>query len=132
MVVYPAVFEQNSKGGVVVSFPDLPGCLTEGETEIEAMNLAADALAGHLLVLVKCGDKAPNPSPLSSLNVPAGGRAALVPVRTKDYEAAPVRISVSIGSKLLAEIDECAKREGMTRSGFLAAGARRLLRHLQE
>jgi metal-responsive CopG/Arc/MetJ family transcriptional regulator len=38
------------------------------------------------------------------------------------------RINVSIDRSLLKRIDEAALRRGMTRSGFLAEGARKLLR----
>ena len=37
MAVYPAYFERGEGGHVVVSFPDLPGCFTQGDTEAEAM-----------------------------------------------------------------------------------------------
>ena len=38
------------------------------------------------------------------------------------------RINVSIDRSLLKRIDEAARHRGMTRSGFLAEGARKLLR----
>ncbi|NDY58706.1 ribbon-helix-helix protein, CopG family [Desulfovibrio sulfodismutans] len=132
MNAYPALFERNEKGGFVVSFPDLPGCFTEGDTEVEAMTMAVDAMDGYLGLLRSNGEDVPVPSPLSGVAVPPGGFLALVPVPGNDPEPIPVRISVSINQKLLTDIDRRAKREGMTRSGFLAAGARQLLRQLQE
>ena len=46
MLCYPAVFHaDNEMGGYWVEFPDLPGCLTEGDNEIEAMEMAKDALS---------------------------------------------------------------------------------------
>ena len=47
-VVYPAVFHPQEVG-FWVSFPDLQGCLTEGETLEEAMKMAQDALGLFLL-----------------------------------------------------------------------------------
>jgi predicted RNase H-like HicB family nuclease len=132
MEAYPALFERNEKGGFVVSFPDLPGCFTEGDTEAEALTMAMDAMDGYLGLLRSNGEDVPVPSPLSGVAVPPGGFLALVPVPENDPEPTPVRISVSINQKLLTDIDRRAKREGMTRSGFLAAGARQLLRQLQE
>lgn len=45
-----------------VSFPDLPGALTYGKGIEEAIEMATDALEGHLLVMEDDGDIIPNPS----------------------------------------------------------------------
>ena len=37
------IYEDADEGGYVVSFPDLPGCLTCGETIEEALSMAEDA-----------------------------------------------------------------------------------------
>ena len=42
--VYPAVFTPED-GGYAVSFPDLPGCHTCGDSLAEAIEMAEDALA---------------------------------------------------------------------------------------
>ncbi len=41
---YPAQFEAAPEGGFVVTFRDIPEAITQGETEAEAMEMAADAL----------------------------------------------------------------------------------------
>lgn len=79
MVFYPAFFEDGEGGYVIVSFPDLPGCFTQGDDEHRATAMAADALSGHLLVLHECGDAVPPPSPLSALTVPPHVRVTLIP-----------------------------------------------------
>lgn len=43
-LVYPALFKEED-GGFVVTFPDLPGCITEGDTIEEAYKYAKEALA---------------------------------------------------------------------------------------
>ena len=43
-IIYPALFHKAEEGGYWVEFPDLPGCLTEGETLEEAYAMAGDAL----------------------------------------------------------------------------------------
>ena len=46
MVVYPALFEPDEEaGGFVVTFPDLPHGVTQGETLEEAIEMATDLLA---------------------------------------------------------------------------------------
>lgn len=129
MAIYPAFFEDGEGGHVVVSFPDLPGCLTQGDDETQAVAMAMDALAGHLEVLREDGDEIPAATPLSALAVPSGARVALVPCPV-GVVSPPVRISVSINKRLLDDVDAAAKREGMTRSGLLAAAARDLLARL--
>lgn len=37
------IYEDAEEGGYVVSFPDLPGCLTCGKTVEEALSMAEDA-----------------------------------------------------------------------------------------
>lgn len=46
-------------GGYLVTFPDLPGCMSDGETVAEARGNAADAVAGYLDSCRKRGDPAP-------------------------------------------------------------------------
>ena len=53
---------KEKKGGFVVTFPDFPGCYTQGNTFREAVNAAQEALAGFLEVLRKDGDTIPEPS----------------------------------------------------------------------
>jgi predicted RNase H-like HicB family nuclease len=42
--VYPAIFTKEAEGGYSVSFPDVKGCYTQGETLTEALEMAEDAL----------------------------------------------------------------------------------------
>lgn len=46
-------------GGFVVEFPDVPGCITEGDSLDEALYMAKDALSGWLWVALKHGDEIP-------------------------------------------------------------------------
>lgn len=41
---YPAIFHTAEEGGFWVSFPDLPECLTEGDSMEEAYQMAIEAL----------------------------------------------------------------------------------------
>jgi antitoxin HicB len=45
---YTAVFDPAPEGGYVVTFPALPGLVTEGETLEEARSMATDALRCYL------------------------------------------------------------------------------------
>lgn len=41
---YPAHFSTNEHGGYVVTFRDIPEAITEGDSEADALEMAADAL----------------------------------------------------------------------------------------
>lgn len=60
--MYPAVFSADVNGGYTVSFPDLLGCVTEGDTLTEAVDMAEDALGLYLYSLLEDGEELPKPS----------------------------------------------------------------------
>ncbi|MEW9702808.1 type II toxin-antitoxin system HicB family antitoxin [Paenibacillus sp. SI8] len=81
--VYPALFE--SEEGVVgytVSFPDLPGCHSEGDSLEEALSMAKEALGLHLYGMEEDKDEIPTPSSPGSLHPVEGGFYTLIEVRT--------------------------------------------------
>lgn len=49
--IFVAVFEPAEEGGYCVSFPDVQGCYTQGDTLQEAVYMAKDALKLHLFEL---------------------------------------------------------------------------------
>lgn len=57
--VYPAVFEQNSDGSFTITYPDLPGCISEGKTLGNAMYMAQNALTQWIEFLLE--EKEPVP-----------------------------------------------------------------------
>lgn len=48
-------------GGWLISFPDLPGCLSDGETIAEALASGVEAVESHLASHRKHGDPVPEP-----------------------------------------------------------------------
>ncbi|KYH32691.1 type II toxin-antitoxin system HicB family antitoxin [Neomoorella mulderi] len=86
--IYPAVFDPCEEGGYCVTFPDLPGCITEGDTLEEAYEMAKEALSLHLWGLEDDGDPIPKPTSPADIKVPEGGFVSLievwmVPIRDK-------------------------------------------------
>lgn len=49
-------------GGWLVEFPDLPGCIADGETPEEAIREAEDTLRSYVLTLRELGKPIPAPS----------------------------------------------------------------------
>ena len=61
---YPFEIRPLSKdegGGYSITFPDLPGCYSDGATPEEAINNGRDALESWLAVAREFGDKSPKP-----------------------------------------------------------------------
>ena len=52
-------FEVAEEGGYVVSVPELPGCISEGDTFEEAWEMIQDAMQGWLHVAAENGDAIP-------------------------------------------------------------------------
>ena len=70
MISYPAIFTYDKTEKVYnVSFPDLPGCYTYGETLDKAKKMAVQALTGYLESIDSRKIKIPEPSKLRQKNV---------------------------------------------------------------
>ncbi|TYP52476.1 type II toxin-antitoxin system HicB family antitoxin [Thermosediminibacter litoriperuensis] len=77
---YPAVFEPAEEGGYTVTFPDLPGCITEGDDEDEALRMAEEALGLYLYTLEKEDAIIPEPSNIDDVKVPDGGFVRIIDI----------------------------------------------------
>jgi len=54
-LVYAALFESGDEGGIVVSFPDVPEAITQGDDEADATKQAQEALRLALLTYPRRG-----------------------------------------------------------------------------
>ena len=75
--IYPAIFTEN-EDGILVDFPDLPNCYTDGANLEEAFENAEDALALALWHLEEERADIPVPSAPAALTVPKSASVALV------------------------------------------------------
>ena len=64
---YLALVHKDEGTSYGVSFPDVPGCISAGDTFEEAVANAADALAGHLGIMKADGDPVPQPRSFEEL-----------------------------------------------------------------
>ena len=69
---YPAVLTDEEGYEIAVTFPDLPGCATSGETEEEAIASGREALALHLYGMEQDGDEIPAPSSVKDIELEVG------------------------------------------------------------
>ena len=106
---YPARLQRTGTNEIVVSFRDLPECLTSGADEAEALTEAADALEEAIAGRMNRTDLIPAPSPRR-----AGERLVSVPTDTAAKAALWVALRESGTSRVaLARrlgIDERAVR----------------------
>ncbi|MDE8699277.1 type II toxin-antitoxin system HicB family antitoxin [[Ruminococcus] lactaris] len=65
---YPAVFHKAEEGGFWVSFPDLPECMTQGDSMDEAYEMAVDALGLSLSCMEDEGTAFPKASELDTVD----------------------------------------------------------------
>lgn len=76
--VYPVVLRPQEEGcGFIVSFPDVPEAITDGDTREEALTEAADALVGAMGFYVEAREPIPTPS-----MIPPGQDAVALPALT--------------------------------------------------
>lgn len=120
--IYPAIFQPDAKdGGYFVTFPDLPGCVTEGKDLDEALYMAQDVLPAWLETAIETGCPIPPASEVSAVHLEHGAFASLVRAERKDSRA--VRRTVSIPKWL----DEKASAAGLSLSRILQDALRERL-----
>ncbi|BAR97813.1 DNA-binding protein [Blastochloris viridis] len=71
MAGYLALVHKDAGTSYGVSFPDVPGCVSAGDTLEEALANAAEALGGHLALLATDGDSVPSPRSFEALRADA-------------------------------------------------------------
>jgi len=62
---YPYILKPLSPedgGGYLIEFPDLPGCMSDGETEEEAILMGKDAIEAWINTAKECDRTIPKPS----------------------------------------------------------------------
>ena len=83
-LVYPAIFTPFDEGnGFTVEVPDLPGCVTEGDNLVEAIEMGTDAASGWILGEIEDGNSFPAAS--MALEAPAGSFVNLLVLDTDSY-----------------------------------------------
>lgn len=64
MLIYPMILHPAEEGGFVVTFPDVPDAITQGDDEAEALLMAKDALLTMFEAYMDDWQAIPKPSPL--------------------------------------------------------------------
>ena len=127
MTNYIALIHKDEGSDYGVSFPDLPGCVTAGQTLDEARSFAEEALALHLEGLAEDGAPIPEPSSLEVVMADPQNRDGVAILVRADVRAKSVRVNITLPEDTLRAIDRYAEDHGFTRSGLLAQAAKRVL-----
>ena len=74
---FPAILSY-ADDGITITFPDIPGCISEAQSDEEAMNNAAEALELWLAANELDGEPIPDPSQLLNIATNHNERAVLI------------------------------------------------------
>lgn len=124
-----ALFDYSSPDVVEVRFPDLPGCVTFGDSAEEAHTEAREALEGFLDELESDSSEVPNSSPLEVILAQAeAGEAAVevqvyMPVVREALESRAVKKTLTIPKWL----NDAAEAQRLDFSQVLQEGLKRNL-----
>ena len=86
-LTYPACFypDEEKEGAYAVVVPDLPGCVSGGDTLAEAIFMGMDAASGWVLDELEDGKPAPPASPLESITPEPGGFVSMLVLDMDSY-----------------------------------------------
>ena len=119
--IYPALFHANRDGSYTVTYPDLPGCITEGKSLGNAMQMAQSALNQWLEYLVNKKLEIPTASASNTIEVESDEFINLICASLKDNRA--VKRTVSIPKWL----DDKASEAGLSLSRVLQSALKQKL-----
>ena len=72
-LIYPAIFTPClEKEGYTVVVPDLPGCVSEGDSLIHAIEMGTDAACGCILGEFEDGNSIPVATPYTNITLEEG------------------------------------------------------------
>ena len=120
---YPVVIHKDQSSDYGVCVPDLPGCFSAGSSMEEALTNAIEAIECHLEGMLFEGEAIPDAQPVEVHQrdkAYTDGTWALVNVDLSKLASKAKRINITLPERVLALVDEQARREGESRSGLLA------------
>ena len=92
--VYPAVFHINRDNSYTITYPDLPGCVSEGKSLENAIYMAQSALLQWLSYLSDEKQEIPNASSIKSISTSGEEFASLIRIETKEDRAIKRTVSI--------------------------------------
>lgn len=124
---YIGLIHKEAESDYGVSFPDFPGVVTAGRDLDEARAMAEEALTFHVDSLVEDGEAIPEPSSLQAVMADAVNRDGVAIVVAVKSQPKAIRVNITLPEDVLQLIDRYAASHGLSRSGFLAHAAKRVI-----
>jgi predicted RNase H-like HicB family nuclease len=126
MRYYIGIIHKDEGSDFGISFPDFPGCVSAGSDLSELASMGEEALRGHITLMADEGKAIPEPSSMDVVMQDPDNRDGMpVLVPAPAISAKAVRVNITLPEETLRQIDSYAEAHGFTRSGFLAAAAKR-------
>ena len=114
--VYPAIFTEEKITGrglvYTVIFPDILGCVTEGDTLPEAIEMAREALAGCIGAIQKRREAIPAATPLEAVDFEKGF-VSLIDLDMTEYKRKTEKRAVKRTVSLPLWLDTMAQDAGL-------------------
>lgn len=124
---YPIAIEAgDAKHAYGVVVPDLPGCFSAGDSLDEAITNAQEAILLHIEALLDQAQPIPKPSTIAALRRKREFRSwtwAVVQADLSQLGDKAARINITLPQRVLRAVDDYARQQGETRSGFLSRAA---------
>lgn len=120
-LIYPALFTpfSDGSGGYTVEVPDLPGCVTEGQDLITAIEMGVDAASGWILDELEDGNSIPKASTGESIAVSNGSFVNFLILDIDSYQEQYGQKSVRKNITIPAWLNSYGERRGINFSKVL-------------
>ncbi|NTW04545.1 MAG: HicB family protein [Peptococcaceae bacterium] len=120
-LIYPACFYPCEECGYTVIFPDLPGCVTEGDTLPEALDMAVEAASGWLLDEIENDKQIPKASDIKNVNPDEheNGFVSLISIDLDEYSRKHGNKAVKKTLTIPAWLNSIAEKEQVNFSHIL-------------
>lgn len=118
-LVYTALFIPSEEGGYTVEFPDLPGCVTEGDDMAEAIDMAVDAASGWILAELEEGNNAPEATPIEDVKTEGDQFTSMIVLDMDAYAAKYGKNAVKKTLTIPAWMNTFAEEHGISCSKVL-------------
>lgn len=92
--IYPAIFHANDDGTYTITYPDLPGCISEGKSLGNALFMAEDALTQWIEYLSEKKMQIPGASAMNEIKTDEGQFINLIRAEVKDNRAVKRTVSI--------------------------------------
>lgn len=126
--IYTATFVPNEDGTkYYCRVPDLPGCITTGDSIDDAIEMITDAASGWLVLAEDEGNDIPAATPQHELNIPAEATCSIIRIDTFAYRAATDTKAVRKNVSLPAWMATLAEKRGVNCSQVLQDGLMQVL-----